>query len=98
MLFQRVNRSSPEKVFVVAFNSYSTAAITNGQYVEWDWNVDGDGVAGRHSHAWPARDAGTGCVDRVNRSEAGLMSDSFTLGLGYEQVTCCNKACVQPFR
>ncbi len=44
MLFQRVNRSSPEKVFVVAFNSYSTAAITNGQYVEWDWNVDGDGV------------------------------------------------------
>ena len=36
MLFQRINRSNPEKVFVVAYNSYSTAAITNGQYVPWD--------------------------------------------------------------
>ena len=45
MLFQRINRSSPEKIFVVAFNSYSTAAVTNGQYVEWDWNADGDGVS-----------------------------------------------------
>jgi hypothetical protein len=45
MLFQRINRSSPEKVFVVAYNSYSTAAITNGQCVEWDWNTDGDGVS-----------------------------------------------------
>ncbi len=25
------------------------------------------------------------------------MSESFTLGLGYEQVTCCNKGCLQPF-
>ena len=36
MLWQRINRSSPEKVFVVAYNSYSTAAITNGQGVNWD--------------------------------------------------------------
>ena len=44
MLFQRVNRSSPEKVFVVAYNSYSTAAITNGQGVNWDFITDVDGV------------------------------------------------------
>ena len=44
MMFQRINRSSPEKVFVVVYNSYSTAAITNGQAVEWDWNTDIDGV------------------------------------------------------
>jgi hypothetical protein len=25
------------------------------------------------------------------------MSDSFTFGLGYEQVTCCKKDCLQPF-
>ena len=36
MLFQRINRSSAEKIFVVAYNSYSTAAITNGQFVNWD--------------------------------------------------------------
>src|SRR5262245_44989328 len=44
MLFQRINRTSPEKVFVVAFNSYSTAAITNGQAVNWDFITDSDGV------------------------------------------------------
>ena len=36
MLFQRINRSNPEKVFIVAYNSYSTAAITVGQGVNWD--------------------------------------------------------------
>ncbi len=44
MLFQRINRSSPEKVFVVAYNSYSTAAITVGQGVQWDYQTDADGV------------------------------------------------------
>lgn len=44
MLWQRINRSNPEKVFVVVFNSYSTAAITNGQAVQWDFNTDCDGV------------------------------------------------------
>ena len=44
MLFQRVNRSSPEKVFLVAYNSWSTAALSNGQAVAWDYNTDCDGV------------------------------------------------------
>jgi hypothetical protein len=44
MLFQRINRSNPEKVFVVAYNSYSTAALTNGQAVIWDFATDADGV------------------------------------------------------
>ena len=44
MLFQRVNRSSPEKVFIVVKNSYSTASLTNGQAVVWDWTTDKDGV------------------------------------------------------
>lgn len=44
MMWQRINRSSPEKVFVVAYNSYSTAAITNGQGVNWDFITDIDGV------------------------------------------------------
>ena len=44
MLFSRVNRSNPEKIFIVAKNSYSTASLTNGQAVIWDWTTDGDGV------------------------------------------------------
>ena len=44
MLFQRINRSNPEKVFVVAYNSYATAALTNGQSATWDFVTDKDGV------------------------------------------------------
>lgn len=44
MLFQRINRSNPEKIFIVAYNSYSTAALTNGQAVNWDFITDCDGV------------------------------------------------------
>lgn len=44
MLFQRVNRSNPEKIFIVAKNSYSTASLSNGQAVIWDWTTDADGV------------------------------------------------------
>lgn len=35
MIFQRVNRSDPEKIFIVAYNSYS-AAVYNGYAVQWD--------------------------------------------------------------
>ena len=44
MLFQRINRSDPEKVFIVVKNSYSTAAITVGQAVVFDYTTDQDGV------------------------------------------------------
>ena len=44
MLFQRVNRTNPEKIFLVAKNSWATASLTNGQAVIWDYTTDGDGV------------------------------------------------------
>lgn len=44
LLFQRISRTSPEKVFIVVYNSYSTAAITVGQGVIWDFATDADGV------------------------------------------------------
>ena len=44
MFFQRINRSDPEKIFIVVKNSYSTASLTNGQVVIWDWTTDVDGV------------------------------------------------------
>jgi len=44
MLFQRINRSNPEKIFIVVKNSYSTASLSNGQAVIWDFATDADGV------------------------------------------------------
>ena len=44
MLFQRVNRTNPEKIFLVAKNSWSTASLTNGQAVIWDYTTDVDGL------------------------------------------------------
>ncbi len=44
MIFQRINRTSPEKVFVIVRNSWTTAALTNGQAVQWDFGTDLDGV------------------------------------------------------
>lgn len=44
MLFKRISRTSPEKMFVVAKNSYSTASLSNGQVVQWDYATDADGV------------------------------------------------------
>lgn len=43
MLFQRIKRSDPERVFIVVKNGYSTASLTNGQPVQWDMG-DADGV------------------------------------------------------
>lgn len=44
MLFQRINRTDPEKVFVIAKNSY-TSALSAGQWVSWDVVTDEDGVS-----------------------------------------------------
>ena len=44
MLFKRINRSDPEKIFVVVKNSWATASLTNGQAVIWDFGTDVDGV------------------------------------------------------
>jgi hypothetical protein len=44
MLFARVNRSNPEKIFIVAYNSYSSASLTNGQAAMWDYAADANGV------------------------------------------------------
>ncbi len=43
MLFQRINRSDPEKVFIVVLNGYATASLTSGQPVMWDL-ADKNGV------------------------------------------------------
>ncbi len=45
MLFQRINSEDPERIFIIAYNSYSTASLSNGQAVMWDYATDADGVS-----------------------------------------------------
>lgn len=45
MQWQRINRTDPERAFIVAYNSYSTASLTNGQAVMWDYATDANGVS-----------------------------------------------------
>jgi len=44
MLFRRISRSDPEKIFIVVKNTYSTASLTNGQPTIFDYAADADGV------------------------------------------------------
>lgn len=44
MLMQRINRSDPEKIFMIFKNTYSTASLSNGQAVIIDYATDADGV------------------------------------------------------
>jgi len=44
MLYNRINDGSPERVFIVVYNSWATASLTNGQCVRWDYTTDCDGV------------------------------------------------------
>jgi len=70
MLFRRINRDNPEKIFIVVLNSYSTADLTNGQPCMWD-GADADGV----SVTKPA--AGTGVAF------AGIAAETITKVTGY---------------
>lgn len=44
MELQRVNRTDPERIFVVVKNTYSTASLSAGQWVSYDTKTDIDGV------------------------------------------------------
>lgn len=44
MLFQRVNETGPERLFVIAKNTWSTASLTADQWAAWDDATDKDGV------------------------------------------------------
>lgn len=45
MQFQRINRTDPEKVFVICKSAYTTATLTKGQVVIWAYNATDDGLA-----------------------------------------------------
>jgi len=74
MLFQRINRSNPEKIFIVAKNSYATASLTNGQAVIWDYATDADGVG-----VTKPTD-GTGRAGHYGNAFAGIASETIASG------------------
>lgn len=74
MLFQRVNRSNPEKIFLVAKNSWDTATLTNGQAVIWDYASDADGVGVTK----PVDQ--TGRAGSVGTAFAGIVAESIASG------------------
>jgi hypothetical protein len=45
MMFQRLNETDPERIFMSVKNSYSTATLTVGQWAAFDIVTDKDGVA-----------------------------------------------------
>ncbi|MHC1625551.1 MAG: hypothetical protein ACXQS2_06080 [Methermicoccaceae archaeon] len=71
MLFQRINRSSPERVFIIVYNSYDTASLSNGQAICWDYAADADGVSVTKP---PARAASAGAAF------AGIAAETIAAG------------------
>lgn len=76
MIFPRINRTNPEKIFISVYNSYSTAAITNGQGVIWDFATDADGVGVTRPTA-RATNAGLAAAGVV--AEASIPAGSYGL-------------------
>ena len=76
MLFQRIKRSDPEKIFIVVKNSWTSASIANGYVVQWDFNVDIDGV-GVTRPTGMATNLGNACagvaVETIASGEYGLV-------------------------
>ncbi len=75
-MVQRINRTDPEKIFIAVYNSYSTAAMTNGQGVIWDFATDADGlgVTRPTARATNAGMAGAGVIAQtIAAGSYGLM-------------------------
>lgn len=72
MIFQRVNRTDPEKIFVIAKNVYTTAAVTVGQAVQWDLaSLDGLSVTRPTARATNAGMALAGVVASASIAASG---------------------------
>lgn len=74
MQWQRINRSSPEKIFITVYNSYGTASLTNGQAVIWDYAGDANGV----SVTKPTD--GTGRNGHYGKAFAGIAAETIAAG------------------
>lgn len=64
MLFQRINRSDPEKIFIIGYNS-SSDIWYNGYVVRWDTTTDCNGVGMEKPQARGACGVGQGEIAGV---------------------------------
>ena len=64
MLFQRIQSTDPQKVFIIGYNS-SADAWSNGYVVRWDYNTDVDGVGMEKPAAFGACGVGPAAVSGV---------------------------------
>lgn len=72
MLFQRINRSDPEKIFIIGYNS-SSDTWSNGYVVRWDYSTDVNGVGMEKPAARGA--CGIGCA-----AIAGVVAETIAAG------------------
>ena len=71
MLFQRINRTDPEKIFIIVKNSWSTAALADGYCVQWDFTYDKDGVGVTQP---------TGMATNLGNACAGIAAEAIASG------------------
>ena len=73
MLFQRIKRTDPEKIFIVVRNSWTSAptSISNGYVVQWDFTTDKDGVGVTR---------GTGMATNLGNACAGVCAETIAAG------------------
>ena len=71
MLFQRIKRDDPENIFIIVRNSWTSASIANGYVVQWDFNVDIDGVGVTR---------GTGMATNLGNACAGVCVETIASG------------------
>ena len=76
MLLKRINRSTPERIFMVVKNSWTSASLVNGYMVQWDFTVDIDGV-GVTQPTGMATNLGNACagvaVETIASGDYGLV-------------------------
>ena len=71
MLFARINRSNPEKIFMVVRNSWTSTALANGYVVQWDFTEDIDGVGVTQP---------TGIATNLGNACAGVVAEAIGIG------------------
>lgn len=71
MILQRINRTDPEKIFIVVKNSWSSDALVNGQAVIWDFPNDADGVGVTRP---------TAIVTNMGFAAAGIVAEGIAIG------------------
>lgn len=90
MQFQRINRSNPEKIFIIGYNS-SSDSWSNGYWVRWDSTTDVNGVGMEKPQAQGVN--GIGFVDIAGVAAETIASGAYGLiqVWGYHAAARCRQ-------